>query len=631
MTYNDAYSHPIENKVFALFFRYTFEPEIQMFHFKSNSKMAKQNTRDDAPKIIDEQLSDILLVMDKKELSVRAVSEIDRDGKAKTVPADEKHQNDFLKVDYSSNIVSNFLSNFWNQAKDPTRFRLFRLNFGKFKEFNETLKDVVAGKDTPEVKKFLETYEIRPKETAKQQSINNNKNENVMAKQEQAQAQQQAAGIGTAERPNRYNESMINWEQLKNFGVSREYLQEKGLLDSLLKGYKTNTLIPVSMNFGSAVLRTDARLSFQQSAAGPIVLAMHGIRREPDLDKPFFGHIFSEEDKKSLRETGNMGRVVELKNRSGEYVPSFISIDKLTNEVVALKANSVFIPDEVKNVRLTEQEKNDLKEGKAVYLEGMLSEKGKEFNAHVQINADRRGIEFIFENDKLFNRQMIGGVQLTDKQMEDLNAGKAIFVEDMKRKDSEVFSSFVKLDEGSGKPAYTRYNPDTPEGAREIYVPKEMGGVTLTAEDREQLRAGKPVFIENMVNRKGEEYSAFVKLDLETGRPQYSKTPDGFTERPEFKIPAEVWGVTLSATQRAGLQDGKAVLVEGMKGYDGKAFSSYLKVNQNQGKLDYYNENPDRKKDASQRNTVAEKQAEKQEQGKKNNSKPEKKKSRSIA
>jgi hypothetical protein len=235
---------------------------------------------------------------------------------------------------------------------------------------------------------------------------------------------------------------------------------------------------------------------------------MHGIRKAPDLDKPFFGHIFSEEDRKNLRETGNMGRIVELKNRSGEYIPSFISVDKLTNEVVALKADSVFIPDEVKSVRLTEQEKNDLKEGKAVYLEGMLSEKGKEFNAHIQINADRRGIEFIFENDKLFNRQMIGGVQLTDKQMEDLNAGKAIFVEDMKRKDGEVFSSFVKLDESSGKPAYTRYNPDTPEGAREIYVPKEMGGVTLTAEDREQLRAGKPVFIENMVNRKGEEYSA---------------------------------------------------------------------------------------------------------------------------
>ena len=96
-----------------------------------------------------------------------------------------------------------------------------------------------------------------------------------MAKQEQKPAHGQATENGNSTLKYRYNESMINWEQLKDFGVSREYLQEKGLLDGMLKGYKTNALVPVSMNFGSAVLRTDARLSFQQSAGGPVVLAMH--------------------------------------------------------------------------------------------------------------------------------------------------------------------------------------------------------------------------------------------------------------------------------------------------------------------------------------------------------------------
>jgi hypothetical protein len=120
---------------------------------------------------------------------------------------------------------------------------------------------LVAGKDTPEVKKFLETYEIKPKDRAERQSINN-KNENAMAKQDQSQQQAENGADG---QKHRYNESMINWEQLKNFGVSREYLQEKGLLDGMLKGYKTNALVPVSMNFGSAVMRTDARLSFQTS------------------------------------------------------------------------------------------------------------------------------------------------------------------------------------------------------------------------------------------------------------------------------------------------------------------------------------------------------------------------------
>lgn len=410
----------------------------------------------------------------------------------------------------------------------------------------------------------------------------------------------------TEEQPKyRFNDAMIDWEQLKNFGLSKEFLEEKGLLDSMLRGYKTNQTVPITMNFGSAVLRTDARLSFQQSIGGPVVLAIHGIRQQPELDRPYFGHIFSDEDKRNLLETGNMGRVVELRDRSGEYHPSFISLDKLTNEVVSMRVESAYIPNEIKGVVLSEQEQMDLREGKAIFVEGMKAKSGNEFDAKIQISAERRGIEYLFENDRIFNRQSLGGVELTERQVADLNAGKAIFVEDMVRKDGEKFSSFVKLDEATGRPAYTRYNPDSPEGNREIYVPKEMGGVPLTPEDRQQLREGKAVFIENMVNRKGEEYSSFVKLDLETGRPSFSRTPDGFEERPGFKIPAELWGVSLTATQRAQLQDGKAVLVEGMTGFNGQQFSQYVKANFNRGRLDYYNENPDRKRDASQRNVVA--------------------------
>ena len=313
-------------------------------------------------------------------------------------------------------------------------------------------------------------------------------------------------------------------------------------------------------------------------------------------------------------ETGNMGRVVELKGRNGEYIPSFVSIDKLTNEIVAMKAENVFIPNEISGVKLTEQEQNDLREGKKIYVEGMIAKSGNEFDAHIQINAERRGIEYIFENDKLFNRQKLGGVELTQKQIEDLNAGKAIFVEGMQRKDGEVFSSYVKLDEATGRPAYTRYNPDSPEGAREIYIPNEINGVKITAEEQQQLREGKAIFLNDMVNRKGEEFSSFIKADLETGRLSYSRTPDGFEQREQFKVPDKVWDVELSRKQRADLQSGKAVLVEGIKGYDGKTISQYVKANFNQGRLDFYNENPDRKRDASQRNVVANVQKQGQEQ-----------------
>ena len=144
-------------------------------------------------------------------------------------------------------------------------------------------------------------------------------------------------------------------------------------------------------------------------------------------------------------------------------------------------------------------------------------------------------------------------------------------------------------------------------------IPNEINGVEITPEEKKELLAGRPVFLNDMVNRKGEEFSSFIKADLETGRLSYSRTPDGFEERTEFKIPDKVWDVQLTRKQRADLQDGKAVLVEGIKGYDGKTISQYVKANFNHGRLDFYNENPDRKRNASQRNVVA--AAQKQEQG----------------
>ena len=580
--------------------------------------MAKKNVRDEPQKTQvteNPQMSDIVLVLDKMELLLQAVSDINKNGKYSTVPADKEHQNSFLKIDRYATFFENFLKNFWSQLKDPTHFGLFTMKEEEFDkpEVKQAIEDLAEGKKTKAVEEFLKKYEITPKNQT-EQSINN-QNSEEMAKKNQTQQPVVEANDQQQNPQYRYNESMINWDQLKNFGISRDYLQEKGLLDSMLKGYKTNQLVPINLNFGSAVLRTDARLSLQQSNTGEVVLAIHGIRKQPELERPYFGHVFSDEDRKNLLETGNMGRVVELNGRNGERISSFISLDKLTNEVVAMRAENVYIPNEVKGVQLTDQEKSDLREGKKVYIEGMTAKSGNEFNAHIQVSAERRGIDFIFENDRIFNRTALGGVELTKQQIEDLNAGKAIFVEDMQRKDGELFSSYVKLDEATGRPNYTRYNPDSPEGAREIYIPKEIGGVKLTAEEQKDLREGRAIFLNDMVNNRGEEFSSFIKADLETGRLMYSRTPDGFEERAKFEIPKEIFGAKLSGQQRADLQNGKSVLVEGMKGFDGKSISQYVKLNSNQNKLDFYNENPDRNRNASQRNVVAEKQEKRQSKG----------------
>jgi len=226
--------------------------------------MAEENIRDDTSKKQNpiqenEQLSDIILILDKMELLIQAVSKLDKDGKHESVPADEKHKNSFLKVDKFSSIVENFMKNFWSQLKDPTRFGILSMKMKELDkpENKQAIKDLAEGKKTDAVAKFLEKYEIKPKDVAKEQSINN-KNEEIMAKQT-VQTEQAPATENSQQPKYRYNEAMINWDQLKNFGLSKEFLQERGLLDQMLRGYKTNQTSTTAQQYDST--NSNLRLS----------------------------------------------------------------------------------------------------------------------------------------------------------------------------------------------------------------------------------------------------------------------------------------------------------------------------------------------------------------------------------
>ncbi|MFV0470602.1 MAG: hypothetical protein ACK5L7_01015 [Paludibacteraceae bacterium] len=74
-----------------------------------------------------EQLSDILLVLDKEKMKIQAVKSIDEKGKMETVEPTKKNQNQFMRVDKHGDFFSNFFSNFISQLKNPTSFSFFRV------------------------------------------------------------------------------------------------------------------------------------------------------------------------------------------------------------------------------------------------------------------------------------------------------------------------------------------------------------------------------------------------------------------------------------------------------------------------------------------------------------------------
>ena len=263
----------------------------------------------------------------------------------------------------------------------------------------------------------------------------------------------------------RYKPEQIDWDAMKNLGLSKEYLEKRQLLDPLLRGYKTNELVPLNLNLGAATTKMDARLALQKNDDGKVIVAIHGIRREPNLNFEFFGHRFSQADKQNLLETGNMGRVVNLTNpNDGSSIPSIISIDKLTNELVALRTEWIKVPDEIKGITLSDEQKQVLSEGRPLYLQDMMSSKNEPFSATVQINADKRNIEYFFdrENSQTQNQANQEGQKfeaprefrktvLDDGQYEKFKDGQTVYLDNLVDKKGQTYQGYITFSKESGK------------------------------------------------------------------------------------------------------------------------------------------------------------------------------------
>jgi hypothetical protein len=61
-----------------------------------------------------------------------------------------------------------------------------------------------------------------------------------------------------------------------------------------------------------------------------------------------------------------------------------------------------------------------------------------------------------------------------------------------------------------------------------------------------------------------------------------------------YQVPKEIRGVTLQPDERSLLRSEKSLFLTGMNGDNGEKFSSYVIMNNAKGKLEFYNENPDR-------------------------------------
>ena len=454
---------------------------------------------------------DVLIVRDEKTGEISVVAGLNADGSPKRTPAKVENAQSFLQFDRHGDVLDNFFKNFFRQCKEPSRFGFYRVAADQADKLLEVIKDLL--KDPDGNKEMLAPHKVdtsgyekkvqeeQAAEKPEQKQEESKKQEEMEQKNEQNQESPQQTQGNRGYQP--IDESKINWQELEEkWGVKRDDLEKSGDLTKMLN-YGKSDLVKVSPNFGGEAFELDARLSFKKDSEGNVSLVPHFIRKEQKLDE-YKEHKFSDEDRKNLRETGNLGRVVDIVDReTGEIIPSFISIDRKTNEITDIPANKVRIPERIGKTEITKQEQDMLRAGLPVRDKLIERKDGRKFVTTLQVNVEQRGVEFVPGTGRSPRAAQAQETKNNPAQRQAQDAENAAAIQNGQRR-----NSWTNAD-GSIRPI------------------SKWSGVEFTEQQKADYVAGKAVKLENVTDKQGFHATMYIRFNPEKGRPyRYDTDPD---------------------------------------------------------------------------------------------------------
>lgn len=421
---------------------------------------------------------EVLIARNNDTGQVGAVTGLNEDGTPKMTDVKSAKLSDLVKFSKGQNPLEAFMSNFIRQCKNPSTFGFFKVPADRFDSVGQAMGDLI--KDPETNAELLKDFKV----DVQQQTQTEVKEQKHEPKATQTKKSVESQTTQT-EQPKYHtiDESKIDWAKLKEkWGIDRDQLEKSGDLKEMLYNRKSQ-VVTVTPNFGGEKFPIDARLSFRTDADGNVKVVPHFIHREPKLNEEFEGYKFTKEDKDALRQTGNLGKVVDLIDKStGEIKPSYVSIDRLTNEIVSIPVKDVYIKDTIGQTKLTMAEISELKKGKALPPKQITDKNGKTYNVVLQVSADRKGVEFV-----------PGGV----RRMEQTQSKPKNEAQDQQQ------SSWMTKD-GKIKPI------------------TKWAGVPMTQQQQSDYAAGKVVEMTDMVDKKGQKCTVYLQFNPEKQRPTTS-------------------------------------------------------------------------------------------------------------
>ena len=468
---------------------------------------------------------DVLIVRDEKTGEISVVAGLNADGTPKRTPAKAENAQSFLQFDRHGDVLDNFFRNFFRQCKEPSRFGFYRVAAEQADNLLEVMKELLKNPEAysellaphkvdtsgyeQEVQKVQEEQQQQKQEEQQpdQENKENQEEPKNQEEMEQKQEQNQEAPQQTQGRQGYQpiDENRINWQELEErWGVKRDELEKSGDLQKMLN-YGKSDLVKVTPNFGGEAFELDARLSFKKDGEGNVSLVPHFIRKEQKLEE-YKEHKFSDEDRKNLRETGNLGRVVDLVDKeTGEITPSFVSIDRKTNEITDVPTSKVRIPERIGKTEITKQEQDMLRAGLPVRDKLIERNDGRKFVTTLQVNVEQRGVEFVPGTGR---------------------SPRTAQTQEAKENPTQAQAQAQGTENAAGTNKEQRRNTWTNEDGS-IRPISKWSNVSFTDQQKADYVAGRAVRLENVTDKQGFHATMYIKFNPEKGRPyRYETNPD---------------------------------------------------------------------------------------------------------
>lgn len=366
----------------------------------------------------------VMAILDKRTNKTAVVSKMnEQDGSLEIVPPDKKNSSSFLKLDRTSPLEL-FFTNFKNQYENPTSFSFFLVPLVLLEKTLNAVVQIRKGEDPGvEGKKLVENSELNDE-----------------------------GRIAKLARKYKFDEHQLPWKELGALGIDKQILFDNQCMGEMLKGRITSKAFPITKDVnGEKKDMGEACFLCVKGKDGKVQLKTLSRLDKPQYDLPAYKGVFTDEEKQSLKNTGTLGVIKEMKDtHTGTVCNCYVSFHEPSNRIITMPVDAIKIPDYIYGKRLDDKQKQILASGGQLPINDIQRKNDTLLSGVAFVDPRIMDIAFKQSGEQLKVNDTIMGARITPEQKKMLQNHEMVFVENMRYK-GRVFSDDVRFSNKSNQ------------------------------------------------------------------------------------------------------------------------------------------------------------------------------------